>query len=123
MARRHAPRQIATFLLAVFLAVGMGASFAEASSMAARMATMSNMIMSDMVENGDCQGCPDQPDDSGMKAMACGNVCAAPIIAPLPLAAVVPDGETPISVVAPDLALDGQTPPPDPAPPRTTDIG
>lgn len=89
--------------------------------MAARMATMPDMIMSDM-EHGDCQGCPDQPD-GGMKAMACGNVCAAPLIAPLPLASVVPDGEKPAEVNAAVPFLDGQTLPPDPDPPRTSDIG
>ncbi|MDK1373400.1 MULTISPECIES: hypothetical protein [unclassified Sinorhizobium] len=81
----------------------------------------SDMIMPDTAQHGDCQDCPDQPD--GMKAMACGNVCAAAVIAPLPLAALVPDGEDPTSILAPDLSLDGRTLPPDPDPPRTSDIG
>ncbi|MBP1882442.1 hypothetical protein [Sinorhizobium mexicanum] len=81
----------------------------------------SDTIMPDMSEHGDCQDCPDQPD--GMKAMACGNVCAAAVIAPLPLAALVPHGEKPASVLAPDLSLDGRTLSPDPDPPRTSDIG
>jgi hypothetical protein len=118
--KRWSARQVVTFLLAVFVAAGMGLSIAQASGMAARMATMSDMAMPD---HGDCQGCPDQPGDGGMKAMACVNACAAPVIAPLPLAAVVPAGEKPTSVAAPDLFLDGRFLPPDPAPPRTSDIG
>lgn len=112
-------RQLVILLLAVFVAAGMGLSVAQASGMAARMATMSDMAMPD---HGDCQGCRDQPGDSGMKALACGNLCAAPVIAPLPLAAIVPAGEKAASVAAPDLFLDGRSLPPDPAPPRTSDI-
>jgi hypothetical protein len=118
--KHRSARQLVTLLLAVFVAVGMGLSAAQASGMAARMATMSDMAMPD---HGDCQDCPDQPGDGGIKAMACGNVCAAPVIAPLPTAAVIPDGEKPASVVAPDLSLDGRSLSPDPDPPRTSDIG
>jgi len=112
-------RQLVTSFLAVFVAAGMSLSVAHASGMAARMAMMSDMVMSG---HGDCPDCPDQPDN-GMKAMACANACAAPVVAPLPLAAVVPAGDKPISVAAPDLFLDGRSLPPDPAPPRTSDIG
>ncbi|WEX78997.1 hypothetical protein PYH37_003970 [Sinorhizobium numidicum] len=88
--------------------------------MAAKMATMSDMTMSD---HGDCQGCPDQPGDSGMKAMACGNVCAAAVVAPLPAAVLVPVGENSASAVSRDPLLLGRVLPPDPGPPRTSDIG
>ncbi|WP_331374759.1 hypothetical protein [Sinorhizobium chiapasense] len=117
--KHRSVRQLVLLLLAIFVAAGMGLSVAQASGMAARMATMSDMATPD---HGDCQHCPDQPENS-MKAMACGNVCAAPVLAPLPLAAVVPDGEKPASAVARDLFLDGTPPPPDPDPPRTSDIG
>ncbi|MCA1440373.1 hypothetical protein I6F07_09135 [Ensifer sp. IC4062] len=59
-----------------------------------------------------------------MKAMACGDASAAPVLAPLPLAAIVPDGEKSVSVNAPDLSLDGRSPPPDPdrpEPPTSAD--
>ncbi|MCV9960311.1 hypothetical protein OIU34_00210 [Pararhizobium sp. BT-229] len=82
---------------------------------------MSEMDMSD---HGDCQDCPDQPGDNGMKAMACGNVCAAPVLATLPVAAVpVLVGEKAASIVARDPLLHGRALPPDPYPPRTSDIG
>ncbi|AUX78652.1 hypothetical protein [Sinorhizobium fredii] len=118
--KHRSVRQLVLVLLAVFVAAGMGLSVAQASDMAARMATMSDMAMPD---HGDCQGCPDQPGDGGMKAMACGNICAAPVIAPLPLAAALPAGENLAFMAAPDLFLNGRTLPPDPDPPRTSDIG
>ena len=117
--KHRSVRQLVLVLLAVFVAAGMGLSVAQASGMTARMATMSDMTMPD---HGDCQGCPDQPGDGGMKAMACGSVCAAPVIAPLPLATALPAGESLAFVAALDLFLNGRTLPPDPDPPRTSDI-
>lgn len=72
--KRWSARQLVTFLLAVFVAAGMVLSIAQASGMAARMATMSDMAMPD---HGDCQGCLDQPG-GGMKAMACGMPAPPP---------------------------------------------
>ncbi|MEI2302196.1 hypothetical protein [Ensifer sp. MJa1] len=86
--------------------------------MAAKMATMADMTMSD---HGDCQDCPDQA--GGMKAMACGKLCAAPVAATLPTAAYVLAGDKPAPVAARDPLLFGRVWPPDPAPPRTFDIG
>ncbi|ULJ73656.1 hypothetical protein [Rhizobium gallicum] len=89
--------------------------------MAATMATMSEM---DMPDHGDCRDCPDQPGDNGMKAMACTNVCTAPVLATLPVAAVpVLVGEEAASIVAGDPPLHGRALPPEPHPPRTSDIG
>ncbi|WP_240545112.1 hypothetical protein [Sinorhizobium fredii] len=88
--------------------------------MAAKMAVMSEMAAAD---HGDCQDCPEQPADSAMKAMACGNVCAAPVVAPLPIAALVPTGEKAAPFAVGDLLVDGRALPPDPDPPRTSYIG
>lgn len=97
----------------------MGLSVARASGMAAKMATMSDMAMSD---HGDCHRCPDQ-HDSGMKAMACGTVCAAAVVGPLPAAVLVPTGQKAASVAAHERQLTSSAWPPDPDPPRTSDIG
>lgn len=118
--KRWSARQFAILLLTVFVAAGMGLSVAQASDMAAKMATMSDMAMSD---EGDCQACPGQAGDSGLKAMACGNVCAAPVVAPLPTAAFIPHGEKATSDAASASLLFGMALPPDPYPPRTSDIG
>ncbi|PDT75452.1 hypothetical protein [Sinorhizobium sp. BJ1] len=116
--KRWSVRQLGLLLLATFVAAGMGLSVAQASGMTAKMATMSEMAMSDQ---GDCQDCPDQP--GGLKAMACGNVCAAPAVAPLPAAVLVPAGQKPASVAARHRQLTASAWPPDPDPPRTCDIG
>ncbi|CAN7467649.1 hypothetical protein LJR255_003075 [Pararhizobium sp. LjRoot255] len=88
--------------------------------MTARMATMSEMGMPD---HGGCQDCPDQPGDNGMKAMACGSVCAAPVLATLPAAAVpVLVDEMAAFIVTGDPLLHGRALLPDPYPPRTSDI-
>jgi hypothetical protein len=107
-------------LLAVFIAAGMSLSIAQASSMTVKMLTMSEMGLSN--QNG-CQGCPDKPGDAGMKAMACGNICAAPVLAALPAMALVPASEKTAPFAGRDPLLHGRTSPPDPHPPRTSDIG
>lgn len=116
--KRWPVRQFGLFLLAVFVAAGMSLSVAQASSMAAKMAAMAVMSMSD---DGDCQDCPDQA--GGMKAMACGSLCAAPAIATLPVVVDVPAGDGPAPVAGRDPHLFGWVWPPDPDPPRTSDIG
>ncbi|CZT37767.1 hypothetical protein GA0004734_00046680 [Rhizobium sp. 9140] len=78
----------------------------------------------DMSAHGGCQDCPDQPGGNGMKAMACGNVCAAPVLATLPAAAVpILLGDKVATSVAGDPLLHGRALLPDPYPPRTSDIG
>ena len=113
-------RQLVVLLLAAFVAVGMGLAVGQASGMAAKMAVMSEMAASD---HGDCQDCPEQAADSAIKAMACGNVCAASVVAPLPIVALVPAGEKAAPFSAGDLLLNGRVLLPDPDPPRTSDIG
>ncbi|WP_234835190.1 hypothetical protein [Sinorhizobium meliloti] len=113
-------RQLSLLFLAVFVAAGMGVSAAQASDMAASMATMSEM---DMSAEGGCEDCPDQSPDNGMKAMACGMVCAAPVLAALPTALPLPSCERAVSLLPCDTLLHGMALPPDPYPPRTSDIG
>ncbi|OCP24871.1 hypothetical protein BC361_19350 [Ensifer sp. LC54] len=117
-------RQLVTSLLAVFVAAGMSLSVAHASGMAARMATrMATISDMAMPDHGDCQDCPEPSPDGSMKAMACGNVCAAPVVAPLPIAVLLPIGEKVASFAAGSLLLSGRALLPDPDPPRTSDIG
>lgn len=113
-------RQLVIVFLAVLVAAGMGLAVGQASGMAAKMAVMSEMAASD---HGDCQDCPEQPADSAIKAMACGNVCAAPVVAPLPVVVLLPIGEKVASFAAGGLLLNGRALAPDPDPPRTSDIG
>lgn len=111
-------RQLGLLLLAAFVTAGMSLSVTQASGMAAKMATMAEMAMSG---HGDCQDCPDQA--GSMKAMACGKLCAAPVVATMPAAIHIPAGNRLAPVAAREPFLFGWLWPPDPAPPRTSDIG
>ncbi|WP_234841781.1 hypothetical protein [Sinorhizobium meliloti] len=113
-------RQLIPLLLAVFVAAGMGLSAAQASIMTAKMTTMAEM---DMASEAGCLDCPDHSPDTGMKAMACGTVCAAPVLAALPVAESLPAGEKAASLPPGDTLLHGRALPPEPYPPRTSDIG
>ena len=117
--RRRSAGQLVAFLLAVFVAAGMSLSVAQASVLIVKLTPMSEMDTSDE----GCQGWPDQPRDGGMKAMACATVCAAPVLAPLPAATLMPLGEKSEPFAVLDPLLHGTGSPPDPYPPRTSDIG
>ncbi|UWU24252.1 hypothetical protein N2601_28960 (plasmid) [Rhizobium sp. CB3060] len=113
-------RKLVALFLAVLVAAGMSLTVVRASAVAAQMATMSAI---DMPDHGGCPDCPGKADDNGMKAIVCSTVCISPLIAPLPLAAVVPDGEKVVSAFVSDLLLHGRNQLPEPDPPRTSDIG
>jgi hypothetical protein len=111
-------RKLFALLLAVFIAAGMSLSVAQATSMTAKTVTMYEM---DMPDHGDCQDCPDQHTDKGMKA--CGVVCATTVFAVLPAATLMPAPHKLAFSAARDPLLHGRALPPDPYPPRTSDIG
>lgn len=113
-------RQLVALLLAVCAAAGMGLSVAQASAMSARMTTISRM---DISADGVCENCPDQSSDSGMNAVACGTVCSAAVPAALPTALPLPSCAKALSLLPADRLLRGRALPPDPYPPRTSDIG
>ncbi|OAP35321.1 hypothetical protein AU381_25960 [Sinorhizobium glycinis] len=117
--KRWSARQLIPLLLAVFVAAGMSLSAAQASVMTAKMTTMAEM---DMSSEAGCLDCPAYSPDSGMKAMACGVVCAAPVLAALPTALPLPSCETAVSLPPREALLHGRALPPEPYPPRTSDI-
>lgn len=75
----------------------------------------------DMSAQGDCQDCPDKHTDKGMKA--CGVVCAAAVFAMLPAATLMREPRKLAFFARRDPLLRGKALPPDPYPPRTSDIG
>jgi hypothetical protein len=110
-------RQFFAFCLAVFLAVGMSASAVQASVMAAKMA-----MGSDMGAAGkSCDGCKTGSDG---KAMSCSMpACVASAFAMLPQVESAAMAQIAVKLPLPGNALLlGSTPPPDPYPPRPTDI-
>jgi hypothetical protein len=110
--------KVFALLLAAFVAVGLSFSAVQTSDMAVKMGMMSGMDMS----GGDCGGCPDKaPDGKGMAA--CASVCVVPVVALTPQ---VPSTEIAHSLprLSPPLypALHGRHAPPDPYPPRSSDL-
>jgi len=114
--KRWSLRQVFVLVLAVFVTTGMDLSAVQASAMVVKMA-----MPSDMGASGH-HGCADCPD-GGTKATICITACAAPVWALLPETA--PVTAVPTTMVYPVFTpvLRGRASPPDPAPPRTTDIG
>lgn len=114
--RRWSVRQVFVFFLAVFVTAGIASSYVQTSDMAAKMA-------SDMgaMDNGDCKACLPTGGGNG-KAMICISGCVTPVLAVLPHAEPVAIGEMPISFTVLHPSLYGTEPPPNPSPPRTTDI-
>jgi hypothetical protein len=117
--KRRSIRKLLALFLAVFVTVGMGFSVAQASGMSVRMAMASNMAGS---AHDGCPSCPTGGDD-GTKAMICGVVCAVPVLAVLPQSASIPAAQKAASYPTRAPLLQGRLAPPDPYPPRTTDIG
>jgi|GEM_PF-801668 len=123
--QRWSVRQLFGLMLAVFLAAGMSLSVAPAGGSRATTAMAAMMSMSPEMgasSHGDCDGCPMKGDD-GAKAMVCGTMCASPIMAMAPPVAPLKLVEMRGSFAAPESRLCGRTSPPDPYPPRPSDIG
>lgn len=111
-------RQMFAVLLAVFVTLGMSASVVQANNMAIKMATASEMAVAG---HGDCHGC--DGDAGKTKAMVCTVACVTPVTA-IPQVDPVVEIFTPAKLGLPRTALlFGTTLPPDPYPPRSTNIG
>jgi uncharacterized protein (DUF2237 family) len=106
--------------LAVFVAAGMSLSAAQATGTSMKMAMVSDMT--GLMHNG-CSGCPNGGGDDGMKAMVCSVVCTTPVLAVLPEGVSVPVVQQSVPFPVREPFLHGTRAPPDPYPPRTTDIG
>jgi hypothetical protein len=130
-------RQVFTLMLAIFVSLGMGLSVVQASSMTARMAAATEMGApgqgnchacdgADMAKSKytDCPAC-DGADMAKSKSAACMAICAGTVacapVSPVGLAAVI-QAETRASLPKTAL-LSGSSFPPDPYPPRSSDIG
>ncbi|MFJ6328673.1 hypothetical protein [Rhizobium sp. NPDC092014] len=111
-------RQLFAVLLAVFVTVSMNASVVQANDMAVKMATASDMAVAG---HGDCNGCAG--DAGKTKAMVCTFACVTPATA-IPQIDPLVEISTPAKLGLPRAALlFGTTLPPDPYPPRSTNIG
>jgi hypothetical protein len=115
--KRWSVRQLFAFFLAAFVAAGMSASAVQASAMAVKMG-----MASDMGAAGkSCDGCK---GSDGAKTMNCAPACVAPTFAMLPQIEPTRLAQTATKLPLPgSTLLLGSTSPPDPYPPRPTDIG
>jgi hypothetical protein len=116
--KRWSVRQLLTLLLAVLVTAGIGSSVVQASNMATKMAMASDMGASG---HSDCGACPTGGKDDA-KGVACVPVCVAPLMAMLPQGTSAPSVQMPAVFTVRYQLPHGLTSPPDPFPPRTTDI-
>jgi hypothetical protein len=109
-------RRLFVILLATFVTLGLSLSSVQASIRHVEM-TMSGGM--DMPDHPDCPNCKDQ----AAKAMTCGTVCVAPVLAVLPATALnILDLQNSVAAIWTDF-LYSRSVPPDPYPPRPTSIG
>jgi hypothetical protein len=115
-------RRLLTFLLAVLVTLSLNLSAVQANGMASEMAKMTTMSGMDSSMSGDCQKCPSKSNGAAM-ATACGPVCAAPAIAMLAQDSPATFALAPIAFLKRHSLLHGKPSPPDPYPPRSSNIG
>jgi len=104
-------RRLARILMIVFVAAfaaGTASHVAAATKMSLSMAAVDHAAMPD------CRDCPDGQD------AACAQACMASLAAICPPAGAVMTGTRTISPTVPERAVDGETGPPDPHPPRAS---
>ena len=111
-------RQVLTFVLGVFLALGPILSQVQATEMAVTMAMLDGMPFS---EQGGCDGCG---GDNGMvNSGSCLPVCTTVCLAVLPAGISLKAVPTPKMTFVNDWSSPGLSLSPDPHPPRLIDIG
>lgn len=121
----HLPaRRLLTLLLAVIVTLSMNLSAVQAGGMASEMAKMSAMSGMDNSMPADCQKCPSPSKDhcAAMTAV-CGPVCATPAVVMLPQESPATLALAQIAFLKRQSLLHGRAYPPDPYPPRSSDIG
>jgi len=119
---RLSVRQVLAILVAVFVTLSMSLSAVQASDMASEMAKMGTMSGMDGSMSGDCQKCPSKDGGKAMVA-ACGPVCVAPALGTLPQETSERLALAPIAFLKRHSLLHGRASPPDPYPPRSSNIG
>ena len=116
--RRWTHHKILVLLLGVFVTLGMGLSTVQANNMAFKMTMTSEM---GNIGHSDCGGCASSGDNA--KTMACMPGCVASVPALLPQAGVTEFSLSPVSFPLRSFRLTSRVYPPDPYPPRFSDLG
>ena len=110
-------RKLFVLFLAAFVTLGLSLSSIPAGAMVDM--TMSGKM--DMADQPDCPHCKDKADAA--KAMVCGSVCVASVMAVLPAASNLGADLDAVTSFRPLMLPHGRSFPPDPYPPRPTFIG
>ena len=103
-------------LLGVFVTLGMGLSTVQANTMAFKMTMTSEM---GSTGHSDCGGC----GGDGAKAMVCMPGCVVSVSALPSQADAAGLSLTPVSFRLQDFLMISRVYPPDPYPPRFSDLG
>ena len=108
--------KIIVLLVGVFVTLGMGLSAVQANTMAFKMTITSGMASTG---HGDCSGCG---SGDNAKAMVCVPGCVASVPALLPQADAKAFTPSPVRYRLRELLLTSRVYPPDPYPPRFSDL-
>ena len=111
-------RQVFVIMLAFLVTASMGLSVVQAATFMPLPAKMSMMAGMDNSGNSGCKQCI---GDMGDKAMVCAPACVAIVAADQSVAVLHLDQQK-LFFAAFDVWLKGQSPVPDPYPPRTSNI-
>ncbi|WP_163266766.1 hypothetical protein [Chelativorans alearense] len=112
--KHRSARQVVTFLLAVFVTVGLSLAPVQSGDMTVRMATAEMTASVD----GNCQDCPDTGGDHGAQAPCPAAACAAPTLAVLPHVPTTAIAIVSAPSLPPSAPMSGRSALPDPHPPR-----
>ena len=111
-------KQVFVILLAFLVTGSMGLSVVQAATF---MPEPANMLMMAGMDNSTDHGCKQCIGDMGDKAMVCAPACVA-IVASDQSVVVLHGDEQKLFFTVLDSRLKGQSPVPDPYPPRTFNI-
>lgn len=119
--KRWPSRRVFALLLGAFLALGMSLSVVQASDMTVKMIS-SVSDMGAAGQGGGCDGCGGG-DEGKAKIGACLSVCMTSAFAVLPSASPVKVVQTSDLPLRRHAVSWGSSAPPDPYPPRSSNLG
>ena len=115
-------RRVLTFVLAVLVTLSLSLSTVAAGNMASEMAKMAAMPDMKSSMSGACQKCSSKSDHAAMIA-PCGTACVTPAAAMLPQDSPAAFALALIDFLKRTSLLQGRASPPEPYPPRSSNIG
>ena len=115
---RWTHKKILVLLIGVFVTLNMGLATVQANTMAFKMTMTSDM---ENMGHSDCGGCVSSGDNA--KTIVCMPGCVASIPAVLPQAGVTQFSLSTVSFPLRNFRLTSRAYPPDPHPPKFSDLG